>query len=221
MRYFHQHHWSCSNGFDKFFPLRDPGPHIPPGTQASALDLFELFFEVKWIVYYSMPMPSLRRKAKKGRYRTFMKKKVGKSAFIGTHTLGNPYRSKSMKYSQSTSSTVSVTFWLVNCLYSSIHHVTPTEEVASIGNLLSPLIDHIKNKCFEIYQPRREISINERMVKSKARCHLKWYMKNKPTKWGFKLWALADMPGYTVDFNIYTRKTMESLTLGPSHDVAM
>ena len=30
---------------DVFCPLRDPGPHVPPGTQASALDLFELYFD--------------------------------------------------------------------------------------------------------------------------------------------------------------------------------
>ena len=59
------------------------------------------------------------------------------------------------------------------------------------------------------------------MVKSKARCHFKQYMKNKPTKWGFKLWVLADMTGYTVDFDIYTGKTTERSELGLSHDVVM
>ena len=32
------------------------------------------------------------------------------------------------------------------------------------------------------------------------------YMKNKPTKWGFKLWVLADITGHTSDFSIYTGK---------------
>lgn len=44
------------------------------------------------------------------------------------------------------------------------------------------------------------------MVKSKARCKMIQYMKNKPTKWGFKLWVLADISGYTSDFIIYTGK---------------
>jgi len=38
------------------------------------------------------------------------------------------------------------------------------------------------------------------MVKSKARSHLIQYLCNKPTKWGFKLWAIADPSGYTLDF---------------------
>lgn len=91
-----------------------------------------------------------------------------------------------------------------------IHVVTIEEEEESKHNPLrkvKPLIDYVKSKCFEFYQPRQEMSVDERMVKSKARCHLVQYMCNKPVKWGFKLWVLADMSGYTIDFNtsIYTR----------------
>jgi len=88
-----------------------------------------------------------------------------------------------------------------------IHVVTIEEEEESKHNPLrkvQPLIDYVKSKCFEFYQPQEEMSVDERMVKSKARCHLVQYMRNKPVKWGFKLWVLADMSGYTIDFNIYT-----------------
>ena len=44
------------------------------------------------------------------------------------------------------------------------------------------------------------------MVKSKARTHFQQYLRNKPTKWGFKFWVLADPTGYTVDFNLYCVK---------------
>ena len=27
-------------------------------------------------------------------------------------------------------------------------------------------------------------------------------MKNKPTKWGFKVWVVADISGYTFSFNV-------------------
>ena len=57
----------------------------------------------------------------------------------------------------------------------------------------------------DFYQPDRNVSIDERMVKSKARSGIRQYIKDKPTKWGFKLWVLADsQSGYTVDFNVYT-----------------
>ena len=41
----------------------------------------------------------------------------------------------------------------------------------------------------------------------------------EPTKWGFKLWLLADMTGYTVDFDIYTGRITKKSDTGLSHDV--
>ena len=44
------------------------------------------------------------------------------------------------------------------------------------------------------------------MVKSRHSSGIRQYMyiKDKPTKWGIKLWVLADSSnGYTVDFDVY------------------
>lgn len=84
-----------------------------------------------------------------------------------------------------------------------LHVVTPTEEAQLADHPLKkilPLHNYIKNKC---YQPLKEISIDERIVKSKAWTHFRQYIKNKPTKWGFKYWVISDPTGYTLDFNIY------------------
>ena len=45
---------------------------------------------------------------------------------------------------------------------------------------VQPLVDHVKRKCFEFYQPRQQVAVDECMVKSKARSHLIQYMCNKP-----------------------------------------
>lgn len=37
------------------------------------------------------------------------------------------------------------------------------------------------------------------------------YIKNKPTKWGIKLFVLADSNGCTIDFQIYAGKTFLDL----------
>ena len=66
-----------------------------------------------------------------------------------------------------------------------------------------PLHSHMKEKCFELYQPLAHLSMDEHMVKSKARSHFRQYIRNKPTKWGFKYWVLSDPTGYTVDFDLY------------------
>ena len=82
------------------------------------------------------------------------------------------------------------------------HLVTPNEEQQLVGNHLSkalPLHEYIKSKC---YHPSRQLNIDERMVKSKARTRFRQYIRNKPTKWGFKFWVLADNTGYTVDFDL-------------------
>ena len=66
-----------------------------------------------------------------------------------------------------------------------------------------PMHNMLKKRCLDLYQPLQQLSIDERMVKSKARTHLRQYIRNKPTKWGFKYWIIADPTGYTVDFDVY------------------
>ena len=98
------------------------------------------------------------------------------------------------------------TFELVGCF---LHVVTPKEEQSMSGDRLrklKPFVNLIKSNCLTFYQPLQHLSVDERMVKSKARCHMIQYIRNKPVKWGFKLWVVADTSGYTVDFNIYTGK---------------
>ena len=48
-----------------------------------------------------------------------------------------------------------------------------------------------------------QLSVDECMVKSKAHIRFHQYIRNKPTKWGYKYWVLADPTGYTLDFDIY------------------
>ncbi|KAJ8364597.1 hypothetical protein SKAU_G00134280 [Synaphobranchus kaupii] len=75
-----------------------------------------------------------------------------------------------------------------------------------------PLMESIKYACRAYYHPHQLLSIDERMVPSKTRNGMKQYMKAKHTKWGFKLFVLADPKnGYTCDFNIYCAYTGETV----------
>lgn len=101
-----------------------------------------------------------------------------------------------------------------------LHVVTPEEEVALGDNRLRkllPFTDMIKRRCLEYYQLTKYLCIDERMVKSKSRSHLIQYMRNKPVKWGFKLWVMSDTTGYTLDFDIYTGKSEKP---HPEHGLA-
>ena len=46
-------------------------------------------------------------------------------------------------------------------------------------------------------------------------------MRNKPCKWGFKYWVLADTSGYTIDFELYTGKMERKGENGLAYDVVM
>ena len=70
-----------------------------------------------------------------------------------------------------------------------------------------PLIDHLSTKFAEAYEPHRDISVDEAMIKFQGRSSLKQYMPLKPTKHGIKVWVAADSTnGYFLRFEIYTGK---------------
>ena len=86
-----------------------------------------------------------------------------------------------------------------------LHVVDPATKTP--GNKLRDVesfVTDFKKKCSELYQPRQHVAIDERMVKSRHRSGFRQFIKDKPTRWGIKLWVLADSSnGYTIDFNIY------------------
>ena len=57
---------------------------------------------------------------------------------------------------------------------------------------------------------------NEHMVKFKGNNSMKQYIKNKPVKWGIKVWErCASASGFLYEFDIYTgRKGCPELGLG-------
>ncbi|CAH2321254.1 Hypothetical predicted protein [Pelobates cultripes] len=72
-----------------------------------------------------------------------------------------------------------------------------------------PLIEHF-NRCFQaVRNPSKQQSIDEHLIKYKGQNIMKQYIRNKPVKWGFKLWCRCDaISGYLYQFGIYTgRKT--------------
>ena len=60
-----------------------------------------------------------------------------------------------------------------------LHAVTPEEEEEMkddrLRKLLS-LIKYVRARRLDLYQPVMELSVDERMVKSRARCHMVQYM---------------------------------------------
>lgn len=67
------------------------------------------------------------------------------------------------------------------------------------------LMDIIRNNCLSIPQGKR-FSIDEMMIlyKGKKAGSRKQYMKNKPKKWGFKIFVRAGIDGMVYDFLAYS-----------------
>ncbi|KAJ8381070.1 hypothetical protein SKAU_G00018480 [Synaphobranchus kaupii] len=87
---------------------------------------------------------------------------------------------------------------------------------------LKPLHDQILTACRAYYHPHRNLAIDERMVASKPRHGMKQYLKDKPTKWGFKLFVLAySKTGYTCDCSVYQGKALTPSGNGLSFDAVV
>ncbi len=72
------------------------------------------------------------------------------------------------------------------------------------------LLDLLSPRFLSEYNPHEELSIDEAMIPFKGRLSIKQYMKDKPTKWGIKVFVLADARnGYTVRLQVYTGKNSQ------------
>ena len=81
-----------------------------------------------------------------------------------------------------------------------------SQEYDRLGKV-RPLVEHIMSRCASLYNPSKELAVDEAMIKFQGRSSLKQYMPQKPIKRGIKVWVLADSKnGYFSRFEIYTGK---------------
>jgi len=72
------------------------------------------------------------------------------------------------------------------------------------------LLDHLRHAFQSEYVPHKQVTVDESMVPFKGRLSLKQYMKNKPVKFGIKIWVLADaVTSYCYNFDVYVGKNAE------------
>ena len=73
---------------------------------------------------------------------------------------------------------------------------------------VQPLIDHITRKFTELYNPNKELAVDEAIIiKFQGQSSLKQYMPLKPVKCGVKVWVLADSKNrYFSKLQVYMGK---------------
>ncbi|GBP93697.1 PiggyBac transposable element-derived protein 4 [Eumeta japonica] len=87
---------------------------------------------------------------------------------------------------------------------------------------IRPIMDHFNASFQNALNNTEKQSIDEHMIKFKGHNAMKQYIKNKPVKWGFKLWCRCDAAtGYLFEFDLYTGKRTSGIEYGLGESVIL
>lgn len=224
----------------RFRPNRVPGPQLNRTANYTPLELFQLFFStavIDTLVKNTNAYGTKKHQGHRESWRTVTKEdmysylslvlymgivplKTLKDFWKGSKLFSLPFPASVMP---------SRRFLTISRL---LHMNDPAVEAANdlkkgtseYDKLckVKPLYEQIFAACYTFFHPYQHISIDERMVATKARIGLKQYVRNKPTKWGFKLYVLADsMCGYTLNFFVDGGSDGKPTGKGRAYDVVM
>ncbi|KAF0682270.1 piggyBac transposable element-derived protein 3-like, partial [Aphis craccivora] len=85
-----------------------------------------------------------------------------------------------------------------------LHFASDEERVKGDGYWrVRPVLDILHQTFHEANDNSEHQAIDEMMIPFKGRNSLKQYLRNKPKKWGFKVWARAGVSGYIYYFEMY------------------
>jgi hypothetical protein len=87
---------------------------------------------------------------------------------------------------------------------------------------LRPMLDLFQQTAQKYYELGGDNTVDESMVPFKGRSFMKQYIKDKPTKWGFKIWALCcSDTGYFFQICVYAGKGSTKVVHGLATDSVM
>ena len=68
-------------------------------------------------------------------------------------------------------------------------HRLATDKLSLISTIWNTFVEN----CLKYYKPGTNITVDEQLFPTKARCTFTQYMQNKPDKFGIKFWMAADV----------------------------
>ncbi|CAG5009983.1 unnamed protein product [Parnassius apollo] len=87
---------------------------------------------------------------------------------------------------------------------------------------IRPVIDHFNHAFQRAMANTKTQAIDEHMIKFKGHNIMRQYVKNKPIKWGFKMWCRAcSSTGYLFQFDLYTGKKRGGTETGLGESVVL
>lgn len=88
---------------------------------------------------------------------------------------------------------------------------------------IRPFLNKIRERLLRV--PKEEhMAVDEQIIPTKARSSLKMYNPQKPHKWGYKVFVLSGISGFSYDFDFYCGPTTlgeDQLDLGASSNVVI
>lgn len=88
---------------------------------------------------------------------------------------------------------------------------------------IRPFINKIRERLLKV--PKEEyLAVDEQIIPTKARSSLKQYNPKKPHKWGYKVFVLSGVSGFSYDFDIYVganEVSTSATNLGTSSNVVV
>lgn len=82
-------------------------------------------------------------------------------------------------------------------------------------------LDYLLDRFQALYEVDGNVTVDESMIKFKGRLSFRQYLPMKPTKWGVKVWVMAESStGYVTNFQVYAGR-QGSKEKGLAHRVVM
>lgn len=78
------------------------------------------------------------------------------------------------------------------------------EEATSLLYKVEQVVNYFNKRMHEVYQPSKNLSLDESMVPWRGRLVFRQYIKNKRHKYGIKLYMLTELQGLVLQTMIYS-----------------